>query len=213
MRGLNPEFRHVPTLGNRGAMVAAYAIAYIRGTEPQIELMHKEDIAKIQAASKGGNIWAKWPGEMWRKSAIKRAFKYLPDMDMTDELIAGLAIEYRNDSTMITAGDVDNDTLAEIFEGRDEPAVLVEAPAAVKPVNGTSKPKQARKPKNEAKKPVVEVKTPAPKPEVEPPVEAAPVMRVEVTGKAPVEKQIDVPAPVNGKQAGDSLTSLMQELR
>ena len=161
--GLDPKFRHVPALSNRGAMVAAYCIAHIRGAEPQIELLTADDMADIKAASQGGDVWFKWPGEMWRKSAVKRAFKYMPKNTMSDEMIAGLAIEYRNDNTMLGAGDVSEEVLEEIFEASDAPAVLAESEQKESaPAKSTDKPKRGRKAKTEAKNEVKEAAKPEP---------------------------------------------------
>jgi recombination protein RecT len=155
--GLTPKFKHVPTLVNRGAMVAVYSIAHLRGTDPQIEILTGDDVAEIKAvAGARGQIWEKWPAQMWRKSAIKRLFKYLPKTEMSDELIAGLAIEYRNDTTMITEKDVDAAVLSEIFA--DTKPVVLEDKKPVEVPSDTTPKKAGRKPKNEAKKPVDEPK-------------------------------------------------------
>ena len=152
--GLTPKFKHVPTLTNRGEMVAVYSIAHLRGTDPQIEILTADDIAEIRAvAGARGQIWEKWPAQMWRKSAIKRLFKYLPKTEISDNLIAALAIEYRNDTTMITENDVDANVLSEIFAD-NAPAVLEGEKPAETPSDTTPKKttkKAAIKPKTEPK--------------------------------------------------------------
>ena len=187
--GLEPKFRHVPALTNRGAMVASYCIAHIRGAEPQIELLTADDIADIKAVSQGGDVWFKWPGEMWRKSAVKRAFKYMPKNTMSDEMIAGLAIEYRNESTMVGAGDVSEEVLEEIFEQTDTPAVLVEEPKEEPKAKSTAKPKSGRKAKGEAKKATQEAET------VTPAVEST---KNEVVEVVEVSKSAPTQEPING---------------
>ncbi|MCK5292917.1 MAG: recombinase RecT [Thermoplasmata archaeon] len=152
--GLTPKFKHVPTLTNRGEMVAVYSIAHLRGTDPQVEILTADDVAEIRAvAGARGQIWEKWPAQMWRKSAIKRLFKYLPKTEISDNLIAALAIEYRNDTTMITENDVDANVLSEIFAD-NAPAVLegekpAETPSDTTPQKTTKK--AAIKPKTEPK--------------------------------------------------------------
>ena len=117
--GLNRKFRHVPVFKDRGAMIAVYAIARIRGGEPQIEILTADDVEAVKAVSPSHNDpsspWQNFPAEMWRKSAVKRLFKYLPKGKMSDELIAALSIEYQNDRTLITMSDVDKETRNEIF--------------------------------------------------------------------------------------------------
>ena len=159
--GLTPKFKHVPTLTNRGEMVAVYSIAHLRGTDPQVEILTADDVAEIRAvAGARGQIWEKWPAQMWRKSAIKRLFKYLPKTEISDNLIAALAIEYRNDTTMITENDVEANVLSEIFTD-NAPAVLEDAKPVVVPSEAT--PKKARKkPAKEAQKPVEEPKADTP---------------------------------------------------
>jgi recombination protein RecT len=79
--GLEPSITHVPVIdaAERGAIVAAYAIAKFADGTPQFEVLNKADLDKIRntSASKGGP-WASWPEEMARKSAVRRLCKYLP---------------------------------------------------------------------------------------------------------------------------------------
>lgn len=134
VRGLEPEFMHKPVLSGRGDMVAVYSIAHIRGAEPQIELLTADDIKDIQAvAGARGEIWSKWAAEMWRKSAIKRQFKYLPKHQISDELIAALSIEHTNDATMIATDDIEPETLEKIFT--DNTPVVLQEPAPEKPIS------------------------------------------------------------------------------
>ena len=73
---------HRPCLeGDRGAMKLVYAIAWLRDNpRPHVEWMPKKEIEKIRNASPGGdgNIWRDHPGEMWRKTVVRRICKYLP---------------------------------------------------------------------------------------------------------------------------------------
>ena len=195
--GLDPKFRHVPVLSNRGAMVAAYCIAHIRGAEPQIELLTADDIADIKASSQGGDVWFKWPGEMWRKSAVKRAFKYMPKNTMSDEMIAGLAIEYRNESTMIGAGDVNEEVLEEIFATGDTPAVLVEEPKETPKAKSTDKPKRRGKAKDKAKTEVEEAEA------TQPAVEST---QTEVVEVVEVSESAQTREPINGSHVQPEAT-------
>lgn len=163
--GLNPKFRHVPALKNRGPLVAAYAIAHVRGADPQIEVLTSDDIADIRSvAGARGTIWQKWESEMWRKSAVKRLWKYLPKTEMNDRLIAALSIEYRNDVTLSESATVDADILGEILN-EDKPAI--EAENKPKAQSDSIPKKIVRKPKiatqKAVDKPVQETVKPEPK--------------------------------------------------
>lgn len=217
--GLNPKFRHVPAMVDRGKMLAVYAIAHIRGAEPQIEVLTRDDIADIKGASQGGEVWLKWPAQMWRKSAIRRLFKYLPQMDMTDELITAMSIEYRNESTMLTEGDVSDEVLTEIFEHGD--GVLDEGKGETK----AAKPKGGRKAKTEPKKgkepaktatTVVEVVPQEPQAQVETPPQEPQESGEGVQTEAKLEVVKEPQEPVEtakGQLTQGGLMGIMQELK
>ena len=79
----------------RGELVAAYAIITLSSGEVVTELLRQEDIAECRKAAKSDNVWRMWTGEMARKSAIRRAFKYMPDGDTQFENLRD--IELRNE--------------------------------------------------------------------------------------------------------------------
>ncbi|WP_129141488.1 recombination protein RecT [Modicisalibacter coralii] len=78
--GLDEKLRHVPARGQRGPMIAVYAVAKLTGGGHQIEVMWKEDVDAIRQQSKAGNSgpWRDHYEEMAKKTAIRRLFKYLP---------------------------------------------------------------------------------------------------------------------------------------
>lgn len=82
--GLTPKIVHLPTLDaeDRGAIVAAYAIAEFLDGATQFEVLTKADIEKVKntSAAKGGP-WSSWYDEMARKTAVRRLCKYLPFFD------------------------------------------------------------------------------------------------------------------------------------
>ena len=199
--GLNPKFRHVPALKNRGPLVAAYAIGHVRGAEPQVEVLTSDDIKEIRGvAGARGTIWQKWESEMWRKSAVKRLWKYLPKSEMDDRLIAALSLEYRNDIMLSESTTVDADILGEILN-EDQPAIEAENKPKVK---SESVPKKAgRKPKKEAQK-----------------VVAAPAQETVIPEPKVIQLKADEAknGPQNTAQksaqlTSGSLTSLLTELR
>jgi len=78
--GLNEKLSHRPTGGDRGKMIAAYAIVHFKDGGHAFDVMFKEDIEKIKKASKASNSgpWVTYEPEMWRKTVAKRLAKYLP---------------------------------------------------------------------------------------------------------------------------------------
>lgn len=130
-----PEYR-----GPRGAMLCVYTLFWLRDNpRPHVEFMTKEDIHKIREASESWkNVktrewspWAKWESEMWRKSSVRRGFKYVPKSPEIQRLI-----EIDNQATpqIINAAavlDALPDTSAENFTP-DAPADEKEAPKTEK---------------------------------------------------------------------------------
>lgn len=91
--GSDPHIVHKPNLrGDRGAPLAAYAIAKLAGGGVQSDVMRIDEIDKIMLASpsKGGyGPWADFRGEMQRKTAIRRLAKTLPmSVALADQLDA-----------------------------------------------------------------------------------------------------------------------------
>lgn len=83
--GLDARIVHKHGLSNRGAMVGAYCVWKLKNGETQFEVMSKEQILAIRdrssAKTKDGNIVGPWKtdeAEMWRKTVVRRASKYMP---------------------------------------------------------------------------------------------------------------------------------------
>lgn len=80
--GLNEKLDHVPTQGDRGRFIGAYAVAKIENGGYSFGVMFKNEIEKIREKSKTGNKeyspWATHYEEMAKKTVIRRLFKYLP---------------------------------------------------------------------------------------------------------------------------------------
>lgn len=84
-QGIDPRIIHKHGLSNRGEMVGAYCVWKLRNGETQFEIMSKEEILAIRdrssAKTKDGNIVGPWKtdeAEMWRKTVVRRASKYMP---------------------------------------------------------------------------------------------------------------------------------------
>lgn len=86
IEGFETTFEHHPNVfaENRGEKVGAYAIFRDKdGDVMHLEIMSKAEINKARSVSKmSGGPWRDWEDEMWRKTVVRRAAKYLP---LTDE--------------------------------------------------------------------------------------------------------------------------------
>lgn len=86
IEGLRRDLIHKPALKNRGDMTHVYCVWTLRGVdEPQFEVMDREQVYKIRGRSssknKDGNVVGPWvtdEPEMWRKTVVRRASKYMP---------------------------------------------------------------------------------------------------------------------------------------
>jgi len=83
--GLDARIVHKHGLSDRGGMVGAYCVWKLKNGETQFEVMSKEQILAIRerssAKTKDGNIVGPWKtdeAEMWRKTVVRRASKYMP---------------------------------------------------------------------------------------------------------------------------------------
>lgn len=83
--GIEPRIIHKHGLSSRGEMVGAYCVWKLRNGESQFEVMSKEEIEAIRDRSssktKEGKLVGPWvtdPAEMWRKTVVRRATKYMP---------------------------------------------------------------------------------------------------------------------------------------
>ena len=83
--GIDPRIVHKHGLGNRGEKIGAYCVWKLKNGETQFEVMSKEEILAIRdrssAKMKDGTIVGPWKtdeAEMWRKTVVRRASKYMP---------------------------------------------------------------------------------------------------------------------------------------
>ena len=120
--GDNPLIEHVPTMTDRGDIIAAYAIARLRDGTTQREVMTRDEIDAIRARSKAGRNgpWVTDFSEMARKTVVRRLFKYLPT---SVELANAVAID---DEQYQEARFVDVDRPSSITERFTQPAQPVE---------------------------------------------------------------------------------------
>ena len=75
------KVHHIITSNPSGEIVGAYARAWLEGSPvPQIEYMPKADIDKCRSCAQTPKIWAKWEGQMAKKSVLHRLMNYLPQL-------------------------------------------------------------------------------------------------------------------------------------
>lgn len=76
-----PHIEHHPAQDDEGELIGAYAYAKLPDGDLQVEYMNKRKLdhikAKSRAASKGFSPWQTDEEEMYRKTPVKRLFKYL----------------------------------------------------------------------------------------------------------------------------------------
>lgn len=90
--GSKSHLKHVPRIiGDRGTVIAGYAIAFFKDQSFQFEIMTLDELEKIRQRSKTPNDgpWITDRNEMYRKTLINRLYKMLPsspDMDRAMEL-------------------------------------------------------------------------------------------------------------------------------
>ncbi|MNS92024.1 recombination and repair protein RecT [compost metagenome] len=87
--GLDEKLEHRPAMGERGAIIAFYAVAKLAGGGHAFEVMSDADVTRIRDASQGWqqavrakkqdtSPWGAHYAEMGRKTVLRRLFKYLP---------------------------------------------------------------------------------------------------------------------------------------
>lgn len=88
--GLNEKLRHVPKVGNKGAMTHVYCLAKFKDGGHYMDVMTKDEVDAIKnrsRASKNGP-WVTDYEAMARKTVIRRAFPYLPVSVAAQEAVA-----------------------------------------------------------------------------------------------------------------------------
>lgn len=78
--GLNPDIKHVPADGERGAVTHVYAVAKLKDGGVQFEVMSRYDVEQVRKTSKasGNGPWVTHWDEMAKKTVCRRLFKWLP---------------------------------------------------------------------------------------------------------------------------------------
>lgn len=77
---------------DRGQPYAAFAMVRTKDGGVYIEVMNRDEIEKVRSVSKSKDSgpWKQWPGEMWRKTVVRRLSKRLP---MSTDVIGTIAMD------------------------------------------------------------------------------------------------------------------------
>lgn len=99
--GLDKRLVHKPLAGNKGELIAAYCVWQTKDGTKSFEVLDREKVLKSRDKSEGwkafnnGKIkstpWATDEEEMWRKTAVRAASKYMPMS--SEKFAAAVAID------------------------------------------------------------------------------------------------------------------------
>lgn len=78
--GLKESITHKPCMGERGELVAVYAVAILKDGGHQFDVMSKAEIDAVRETSKSkdNGPWVTHYEEMAKKTVLRRLFKWLP---------------------------------------------------------------------------------------------------------------------------------------
>lgn len=104
---------HSPNLtGEAGKMIGAYAIIELSTGGRIVEWMTRMEIQKVrqtsQSARNGRGPWVDWEDEMWRKTVLKRAMKYVPQ---SEDMMRALDMDDEDADLTTTAQQLDRTTI------------------------------------------------------------------------------------------------------
>lgn len=78
--GLKEDLIHRPSMGERGELVAVYAVAILKDGGHQFDVMSRKEVDAIrnQSKSKNNGPWVTHFDEMAKKTVLRKLFKWLP---------------------------------------------------------------------------------------------------------------------------------------
>jgi recombination protein RecT len=79
-KGLSRDILHKPHMGDEdpGQLRATYAVAKLKSGEVAHVVLFKRDVMRHKAAAQTTDVWDKHPEAMWKKSAIRELYKWIP---------------------------------------------------------------------------------------------------------------------------------------
>lgn len=91
--GLDPYLKHKPSLDpDPGPPIYVYAVAILPpGNIKKFIVLNKKEIEKVKKTSQAkSGPWVEWEEEMWRKTAVKKLYKLLPQTERMSTAVAVL---------------------------------------------------------------------------------------------------------------------------
>ena len=108
--GLEDKLTHRPAmLGDRGDIIAFYAIAKLKGGGHAFEVMSKAEVDSVMKSTQSKGAWGPWRdhyAEMGRKTVIRRLAKYLP-----------LSIEFATAAALDGQAEAGEQNMASVLDG------------------------------------------------------------------------------------------------
>lgn len=100
-QGTSPKLDHTPeVLGDRGRKIGVYAVAFLHNGGYQFEFMRADQINSIKQRSEMGKknegSWKSDEDEMWKKTVVKRLYKYLPKSEISEAVVNALQLDNQN---------------------------------------------------------------------------------------------------------------------
>lgn len=144
--GTEPRIVHRPVRGRESAtVVAAYAVVRLRGaTVPNLEWMWRDEIdavkARSRAAASGSSPWQSDYSMMARKTALRRACKYIPQTPETRDLHGAVVVDEQADANLSQTFDLRAEDLSPFPDYEDGEVEVLEE-AAPEP-DGTLSPEE-----------------------------------------------------------------------
>jgi hypothetical protein len=147
--GIESRIIHKHGLSDRGEKIGAYCVWKLKNGETQFEVMSKEEILSIRDRSssktKDGTIVGPWKtdeAEMWRKTVVRRASKYMP---LSTE--AQRAVMADNQAEGIIDGDEYSGSEMDITDFDDVPVAEAQVQTLEEKIVAKAKPAPAPAPK------------------------------------------------------------------
>lgn len=137
-----PVHKYSPFDTGRGEVVGAYCVVKVGATDYLTEAMSLDEIHGVRERSTAWKAWLKdkkkcpWvtdPGEMAKKTVVKRAYKYWPRTDRLDRAIhhlntdGGEGLDLGNGQTLVATPRPPTDVLTEAYSAADKGRVAFAA--------------------------------------------------------------------------------------
>jgi recombination protein RecT len=103
--GTDPRVDHLKSEGDRGALRAAYCVAWVNNAaRPKVTVVTRSEVEKIKRSARGAqrsdSPWNQWEDQMWSKTAIRRACKTLPQTPASAALHTAITIDEQGDANL-----------------------------------------------------------------------------------------------------------------